>query len=250
MKTKKVAKKIEKMGQKGDTILAHINPEEAAMLKAMGGSGERHPKTGLLQFNDNDPEGNADAGRADGTAGVESQGGFGGPGMGGGLDAFSSYGGMLGGAQPTDLSPQNPDIERMMALDQQLAPNYSQPPSIGNAPTNGITFQDVVKGIFGGLPGMVGLGIKGYQNRDWSNNTSFNLPGQTITGNGRNGNGFDGGNLPGDGATTPAVPTTPGTGAAPGLPITPPNWGNYGPSPFTYKFGAPRNNAGLLNFGS
>lgn len=41
---------LERAGRGGDTMLAHINPEEAQMLKAMGGSGTINPKTGLPEF--------------------------------------------------------------------------------------------------------------------------------------------------------------------------------------------------------
>jgi hypothetical protein len=37
-------------GRGGDSILAHINPEEAAMLKRRGGSGTINPATGLPEF--------------------------------------------------------------------------------------------------------------------------------------------------------------------------------------------------------
>lgn len=37
-------------GRHGDTMLAHINPREAAMLKRMGGSGTINPSTGLPEF--------------------------------------------------------------------------------------------------------------------------------------------------------------------------------------------------------
>lgn len=37
-------------GRLGDTMLAHISPEEAAMLKAHGGAGTINPDTGLPQF--------------------------------------------------------------------------------------------------------------------------------------------------------------------------------------------------------
>lgn len=37
-------------GRNGDTILAHINPEEAALLKRRGGSGKPNPYTGLPEF--------------------------------------------------------------------------------------------------------------------------------------------------------------------------------------------------------
>ncbi len=53
MKKRKVnylLEEIRKKGRNGDTILAHINPLEAMMLKKMGGSGTINPKTGLPEF--------------------------------------------------------------------------------------------------------------------------------------------------------------------------------------------------------
>ncbi len=41
---------LAKEGRRGDTLLAHINPQEAALLKRLGGSGTRNPVTGLLEF--------------------------------------------------------------------------------------------------------------------------------------------------------------------------------------------------------
>jgi hypothetical protein len=38
------------LGRYGDTMLAHINPQEAALLKSMGGAGTINPKTGLREF--------------------------------------------------------------------------------------------------------------------------------------------------------------------------------------------------------
>lgn len=37
-------------GRNGDTMLAHINPQEAAMLKRMGGAGTINPMTGLPEY--------------------------------------------------------------------------------------------------------------------------------------------------------------------------------------------------------
>jgi len=37
-------------GRGGDTELAHVNPQEKAMLKAMGGSGGINPNTGLREY--------------------------------------------------------------------------------------------------------------------------------------------------------------------------------------------------------
>ena len=44
------AEALRQKGRGGDTILAHINPQEAAMLKVMGGSGTINPATGLPEF--------------------------------------------------------------------------------------------------------------------------------------------------------------------------------------------------------
>jgi hypothetical protein len=45
-----IAQQLQAQGRGGDKILAHIMPEEAAMLKRMGGSGTVNPATGLLEF--------------------------------------------------------------------------------------------------------------------------------------------------------------------------------------------------------
>jgi len=69
------------MGRRGDTIVAHISPFEAAVLKALGGKGGVNPNTGLLEFYDD-----SDSDRG-GTGGVGAEGPTG---MGGG---FGDYGG-------------------------------------------------------------------------------------------------------------------------------------------------------------
>lgn len=45
-----IAELIRQQGNNEDTILAHINPLEAMILKQLGGSGTINPKTGLPQF--------------------------------------------------------------------------------------------------------------------------------------------------------------------------------------------------------
>lgn len=47
---KEMAHELMGMGRDGDTMLAHINPIEAAFLKAMGGRGSINPKTGLREY--------------------------------------------------------------------------------------------------------------------------------------------------------------------------------------------------------
>jgi hypothetical protein len=66
---KSVALKLQRMGRGNDTILAHITPREAAMLKARGGSGTRNPQTGLLEFEDSYDFGGYDVGGYDPGAG-------------------------------------------------------------------------------------------------------------------------------------------------------------------------------------
>lgn len=47
---KSLAQELQSYGRNGDTLLAHINPQEAAMLKAAGGSGTINPATGLPEY--------------------------------------------------------------------------------------------------------------------------------------------------------------------------------------------------------
>jgi len=47
---KALAQDLRSYGREGDTILAHINPQEAGILKALGGSGTINPDTGLPEF--------------------------------------------------------------------------------------------------------------------------------------------------------------------------------------------------------
>ena len=47
---KTLAKELQSKGRYGDTVLAHINPQEAGILKALGGAGTRNPDTGLPEY--------------------------------------------------------------------------------------------------------------------------------------------------------------------------------------------------------
>ena len=47
---KTLAKELQSKGRYGDTVLAHINPQEAGILKALGGLGTRNPDTGLPEY--------------------------------------------------------------------------------------------------------------------------------------------------------------------------------------------------------
>tara|TARA_R100001594_G_C4050269_1_gene264917 strand:+ start:3066 stop:3956 length:891 start_codon:yes stop_codon:yes gene_type:complete len=45
-----LAKLLAKKGRRGDTILAHITPEEASLLESRGGAGTTNPETGLKEY--------------------------------------------------------------------------------------------------------------------------------------------------------------------------------------------------------
>ena len=47
-----IAALLQSKGRNKDSILAHINPKEAALLKKHGGAGSKNPDTGLLEFDD------------------------------------------------------------------------------------------------------------------------------------------------------------------------------------------------------
>ena len=47
---KAAARKVQAAGRDGDTVLAHITPAEAALLKRNGGAGSTNPKTGLPEY--------------------------------------------------------------------------------------------------------------------------------------------------------------------------------------------------------
>lgn len=104
MSLKKQAKTIQKAGFKNsgqDSVLAHISPMEAMLLKAHGGSGRKDPKTGLLHFDDGGDGGGFGGGfggDAPGDYGGWGSGGLGGLGdAGGGGDYGGGYGNSFGG---------------------------------------------------------------------------------------------------------------------------------------------------------
>jgi len=47
---KPIAQALSQMGRNGDSMLAHINPAEARLLRVMGGSGTINPYTGMPEF--------------------------------------------------------------------------------------------------------------------------------------------------------------------------------------------------------
>ena len=49
-----MAKRLAAAGRGKDSILAHINPKEAKLLKKHGGKGSTNPNTGIMEFDDTD----------------------------------------------------------------------------------------------------------------------------------------------------------------------------------------------------
>jgi hypothetical protein len=104
-------KELAKFGRNGDTMLAHINPQEARMLKRVGGSGTINPVTGLPEFMFADDSFDSFSLEGGGGGGGEFGGGsddsFGygdfGPGDGGGSSGGSGLG---GGAEVTGVNPE------------------------------------------------------------------------------------------------------------------------------------------------
>ena len=47
---RQIAALLQSKGRSGDSILAHITPKEAALLRAQGGAGTTNPETGLQEF--------------------------------------------------------------------------------------------------------------------------------------------------------------------------------------------------------
>jgi len=90
-------------GRRGDTMLAHINPQEAQLLKRRGGSGTINPATGLTEFftsskGDREHGGAFGGGAAGGSergggSGSVDKGGV----VGGSVRGGRAYGGALGG---------------------------------------------------------------------------------------------------------------------------------------------------------
>ena len=77
---------LSSLGRNGDTMLAHINPQEAELLKALGGAGTTNPETGLSEFYDAAGMGGAPGAGGDvGGSGLSGAAGGGGAASGGGM---------------------------------------------------------------------------------------------------------------------------------------------------------------------
>jgi hypothetical protein len=132
MKTAKKAKQLRDIGFKNsgqDSILAHITPQEAALLKARGGSGRIDPQTKLPHFDESGGEGGGFGGGFGSGFGSGFGAGFGsaaGKGFGGGFggaggDAGSGFGGEFGSEVGNGVS----GFGESSGVDWANAPDYS-----------------------------------------------------------------------------------------------------------------------------
>lgn len=147
---KQTAAELARAGRGNDTILAHINPWEAAVLKALGGSGKVNPETGILEFEDGDATG--------GDAGVGGDGDTGDAGVG----DTSGVGGEGGPSMDGDgLGAIGPDI------DVGFAPGVNSSVSVTAASDEAANeAHDVANGFIGTLAGWLGLDMVGYSQPD------------------------------------------------------------------------------------
>jgi hypothetical protein len=107
---RKIARLLQDKGRNGDTILAHINPREAALLREQGGSGTINPETGLMEFEDE--EAGFEAYQAPDTSAAEP-----------GFESYSPGPEFVSGAYAGPVSQLDlPDIPQNMAGFRQTAP--------------------------------------------------------------------------------------------------------------------------------
>lgn len=159
MSLKTQAKTLQKIGYKNsgqDSMLAHITPQEAGLLKMFGGSGRIDPATGLRHFDfggggPENPGGDGGGGFGGGDGGLGEAGGFGtGGNAGDGSDGGYGWGGFggetgdngwgntgsFGDASGGDLAALDLGLESFSDYSNE-GMNYSGPTGL-NAATDGI----------------------------------------------------------------------------------------------------------------
>ena len=133
---RELAEMVRRMGRGRDTVLAHITPEEADLLRKRGGSGETNPMTGLPEFQQ-DYEYEAyyggGGGQPDYNYDVEAQpGGFYGETPAPSYDVEAQPGGFYGMPTPT----RGPDIADAEA---QMGGFYGTTPTAYYSPVSDVT---------------------------------------------------------------------------------------------------------------
>ncbi len=200
-------------GRYGDTMLAHISPAEALMLKRAGGAGTRNPRTGLPEFWAGGPGSDGNGGTIGGT----DRGGLGanpgGTGAGGirgsGRDGSRGEGGLINWEQYYNTLPLRQQPAGPIA---PAAPSSNMPPANGGVGLYTLMSKtpttDLTGGRFGPLPAYATTPYAVGQVP-----TSYPTPGVDTSA------GAPGGSpaLPGGGSGLPG-----GLAGFPGVSITPP----------------------------
>lgn len=154
---------LRRYGRDGDSILAHINPSEAALLKKRGGLGTPHPVTGLPEFRDDD-NGPGGGGRGESTSageGSASTSGVGdgtaGTGNNGRGDGNGDGGNAGRGFQPGNNPEMGGGVARSRGLDSVAAlGDYGRNVNAASSVMAGrdVSFSDRAADTFGrGAPG-------------------------------------------------------------------------------------------------
>jgi hypothetical protein len=185
-----LARALAAEGRGGDTVLAHIDPREARLLRALGGAGTRNPKTGLPEFhgggmggaadqdiNDHDFSGGADRGTGlrgptDGTGQLASHTGATGPAGGVNGSAVGAHWGGVGSdyesafSQRRNLSPEDSILNALGHVIPGL--HYASEPVPGYGPSyaggtwhTGWSPAEAIGSIAGMASGVPGLGTVG-----------------------------------------------------------------------------------------
>lgn len=263
-------------GNHGDSLLAHLNPAEAQMLKQAGGSGTVNPKTGLLQF---DPTGGSNAGGAghagdSGHNGGTGDGGSGhiGGGLGGDNGGYNGQGrGFSGPAGGTQSGPYGGHLGGNTAGGAQMGSAAAYAHTGGIDVNPGRTVGGLLGSALGPLGGILGSLAGGWASDQLGGNFTIGgtdnrisdgapggwgggSPGNVGANNGQNGEGQRPGNPGSPGS--PGSPTSGGQPAAGQPPAgLPPAMnpalaslfygGQTGADPFNGRFGP---NGGLLRY--
>lgn len=162
-------------GREGDSLVAHINPDEAALLKALGGAGSINPATGLLEFYSD--AGNERSRKETGhnmDAGGRGKGKGGGKGKGAGAYSDAGYAnrketgytaGAQGGSGSSPKGGQPPGVNSARQADDYVAKQMGMTPDQYDAATRGMaqdlhdqfgagdSFLDRIANFFAGLFG-------------------------------------------------------------------------------------------------
>jgi hypothetical protein len=125
-------------GTGSDSLIAHISPKEAAMLRQAGGSGSINPRTGLMEFYDGgDGAGEGEAGDPGGTGGGDNGNGPG-SGVGGDMGGYEGgFGGFVfggvdvgGGYSFTGIGEQALGTSAQ-SMNEEAAANNAADPNVG-----------------------------------------------------------------------------------------------------------------------